>query len=89
MGRREPGLGVSWLSYSVSGAAGARCVQADVQEVFTMSSPSSHADLSAAPSAAQTFLSDEMLNRFAQRAPRYDRDNTFFAEDFDETPRWG
>ena len=49
-----------------------------------MPSVSSRADLPAVPSVAQTFLSDEMLNRFAQRAPKYDRDNTFFTEDFDE-----
>ena len=54
-----------------------------------MPSPSSRADLPAAPSMAQTFLSDEMLKRFAQRAPKYDRDNTFFTEDFDELRQAG
>jgi len=34
--------------------------------------------------AAETVLTDEMLARFAKRAPQYDRDNTFFADDFDE-----
>jgi len=34
-------------------------------------------------------LSDDMLARFASRAPRYDRENTFFAEDFDELQRAG
>lgn len=34
--------------------------------------------------AASTLLSDEMLARFDERAPRYDRENTFCAEDFDE-----
>jgi alkylation response protein AidB-like acyl-CoA dehydrogenase len=29
-------------------------------------------------------LTDEMLQRFGQRAPGYDRDNRFFQEDFDE-----
>ncbi|HEV2149028.1 MAG TPA: acyl-CoA dehydrogenase family protein [Longimicrobiaceae bacterium] len=29
-------------------------------------------------------LTDEMLQRFQQRAPQYDRENRFFAEDFDE-----
>jgi alkylation response protein AidB-like acyl-CoA dehydrogenase len=29
-------------------------------------------------------LTDEMLARFDERAPRYDRDNTFFTEDFEE-----
>src|SRR5580765_9069307 len=54
-----------------------------------MPSVSSRADLPAVPSVAQTFLSDEMLNRFAQRAPKYDRDNTFFTEDFDELRQAG
>jgi alkylation response protein AidB-like acyl-CoA dehydrogenase len=29
-------------------------------------------------------LTDEMLDRFDERAPTYDRDNTFFTEDFEE-----
>jgi hypothetical protein len=29
-------------------------------------------------------LTDEMLARFDERAPIYDRENTFFAEDFQE-----
>src|SRR3954469_25817028 len=29
-------------------------------------------------------LPDEMLARFDERAPQYDRDNTFFTEDFEE-----
>jgi alkylation response protein AidB-like acyl-CoA dehydrogenase len=29
-------------------------------------------------------LTDEMLARFAERAPQYDRENRFFAEDFEE-----
>ena len=29
-------------------------------------------------------LTDEMLARFDERAPTYDRENRFFAEDFDE-----
>lgn len=29
-------------------------------------------------------LTDEMLDRFRDRAPAYDRDNTFFSEDFEE-----
>ena len=36
------------------------------------------------PVAAQTVLTEEMLVRFAKRAPQYDRDNVFFSEDFDE-----
>jgi alkylation response protein AidB-like acyl-CoA dehydrogenase len=37
---------------------------------------------SAAPPTSR--LSDEMLIRFGERAPTYDRDNRFFAEDFEE-----
>ncbi len=33
---------------------------------------------------SSTLLSDEMLARFAERAPVYDRENRFFQEDFDE-----
>ncbi|MGH9048298.1 MAG: acyl-CoA dehydrogenase family protein, partial [Acidimicrobiia bacterium] len=29
-------------------------------------------------------LDDEMLQRFDERAPEYDRENRFFQEDFDE-----
>jgi alkylation response protein AidB-like acyl-CoA dehydrogenase len=32
----------------------------------------------------RTPLTDEMLARFAQRAPQYDRENRFFSEDFEE-----
>jgi len=31
-----------------------------------------------------TLLPDDMLARFAERAPRYDRENAFFTEDFEE-----
>src|SRR5262245_27398930 len=31
-----------------------------------------------------TALTDTMLARFASRAPKYDRENTFFTDDFDE-----
>jgi alkylation response protein AidB-like acyl-CoA dehydrogenase len=34
--------------------------------------------------AGEPILSDEMLLRFGQRAPTYDRENRFFQEDFDE-----
>jgi alkylation response protein AidB-like acyl-CoA dehydrogenase len=34
-------------------------------------------------------LTDQMLERFASRAPRYDRDNTFFSDDFDELTEAG
>jgi alkylation response protein AidB-like acyl-CoA dehydrogenase len=33
---------------------------------------------------ARPVLTDEMLQRFAQRAPVYDRENRFFTEDFEE-----
>ncbi|HEX8968238.1 MAG TPA: acyl-CoA dehydrogenase family protein [Chloroflexota bacterium] len=36
------------------------------------------------PSTAASMLTDEMLARFAERAPIYDRDNHFFDEDFEE-----
>ncbi|SDF09793.1 acyl-CoA dehydrogenase family protein [Pseudonocardia oroxyli] len=35
-------------------------------------------------SGTGTVLPDDMLARFDERAPRYDRENAFFAEDFDE-----
>src|SRR5262249_31350083 len=34
-------------------------------------------------------LSDEILQRFRERAPGYDRDNRFFQEDFDDLKRAG
>jgi alkylation response protein AidB-like acyl-CoA dehydrogenase len=33
---------------------------------------------------ASNLLPDEMLARFAERAPMYDQENRFFQEDFDE-----
>jgi alkylation response protein AidB-like acyl-CoA dehydrogenase len=36
-----------------------------------------------------TALTDEMLDRFDQRAPEYDRENRFFEEDFEELRRSG
>ena len=38
----------------------------------------------AAPSSVDTLLTDEMLARFDERAPIYDRENRFFDEDFAE-----
>jgi len=35
-------------------------------------------------SVAEKGLTDRMLERFAKRAPQYDRDNMFFSDDFDE-----
>ncbi len=37
----------------------------------------------------QTLISDEMLARFRERAPGYDRDNKFFQEDWDEIKATG
>src|SRR5437879_13897024 len=37
-----------------------------------------------APRAATEILTDDMLTRFGERAPTYDRENRFFDEDFDE-----
>src|SRR6187549_1146373 len=56
-----------------------------------MPSPSSSpaGEVSAATSATRSILTDEMLARFARRASRYDRDNVFFAEDFDELRQAG
>ena len=34
--------------------------------------------------ATASLLTDEMLERFGERAPKYDRENTFFHEDFEE-----
>src|SRR5205823_4412266 len=36
------------------------------------------------PGTRTTILSDEMLARFRERAPVYDRENRFFDEDFEE-----
>lgn len=41
------------------------------------------------PHPAESALTDEMLVRFAKRAPQYDRDNVFFADDFDELRQAG
>src|SRR6476661_6345982 len=40
-------------------------------------------------STGQTVLSDDMLARFAKRAPQYDRDNMFFSDDFEELRQAG
>jgi alkylation response protein AidB-like acyl-CoA dehydrogenase len=39
--------------------------------------------------AATEVLTDDMLARFAKRAPAYDRDNVFFSDDFDELRQAG
>jgi alkylation response protein AidB-like acyl-CoA dehydrogenase len=41
-------------------------------------------DPRASTQAAETLLTDDMLARFDERAPMYDRENRFFDEDFDE-----
>ena len=38
---------------------------------------------------ANAILTDEMLARFAKRAPQYDRDNVFFSDDFEELRQAG
>ena len=38
----------------------------------------------AAPAPRRPPLTDEMLLRFQERAPRYDAENRFFSEDFEE-----
>ncbi len=38
----------------------------------------------ATPTAPQTLIDDTVLQRFAERAPAYDRENRFFSEDFEE-----
>jgi alkylation response protein AidB-like acyl-CoA dehydrogenase len=52
-------------------------------------SPSQSPDVASAASIARTVLTDEMLARFAKRAPQYDRENVFFSEDFDELRQSG
>jgi alkylation response protein AidB-like acyl-CoA dehydrogenase len=39
--------------------------------------------------ASGALLTDEMLARFADRAPKYDRENAFFTEDFEELRQAG
>jgi len=52
--------------------------------------PHSPEGVASAPGpAAETVLTDEMLARFAKRAPQYDRDNAFFVDDFDELRQAG
>src|ERR1700682_5401719 len=38
---------------------------------------------------AMAYLQKDMLERFSERAPLYDRDNRFFTEDFDELRKAG
>jgi alkylation response protein AidB-like acyl-CoA dehydrogenase len=40
-------------------------------------------------SKVETGLTDQMLARFARRAPEYDRDNVFFTDDFEELRQAG
>jgi alkylation response protein AidB-like acyl-CoA dehydrogenase len=39
--------------------------------------------------ASETLLTDEMLARFASRSAKYDRENAFFSDDFEELRRAG
>jgi alkylation response protein AidB-like acyl-CoA dehydrogenase len=45
--------------------------------------------ISPGPRSSGSVLTDDMLTRFAGRASRYDRENTFFTEDFDELRQAG
>src|SRR6266576_3732542 len=57
---------------------------------FTESKVSSaSAALSKAASTAASPLTDEMLARFSTRAATYDRENTFFTDDFEELRQGG
>jgi hypothetical protein len=49
-----------------------------------MTTAPTHATANAASGLNATLLSDEMLARFAARAPKYDADNRFAAEDFED-----
>jgi alkylation response protein AidB-like acyl-CoA dehydrogenase len=52
----------------------------------TSTDPRATSTMSAPPSAAsrESVLTPAMLQRFQERAPRYDRENRFFDEDFEE-----
>ncbi len=52
-----------------------------------MASPASNATTGS--SVGHTVLTDDMLARFAKRAPQYDRDNMFFSDDFEELRQAG
>jgi hypothetical protein len=54
----------------------------DLQQVPPLASERSYTMTTMSDTA--TVLSEEMLQRFAQRAPMYDRENRFFTEDFEE-----
>jgi alkylation response protein AidB-like acyl-CoA dehydrogenase len=49
-----------------------------------MTIPATPPTRTAAPAVGATLLSDEMLARFSARAPQYDAENRFAAEDFEE-----
>ena len=40
--------------------------------------------LAASPASTAALLTDDMLARFGERAPVYDRENRFFDEDFED-----
>jgi alkylation response protein AidB-like acyl-CoA dehydrogenase len=42
-----------------------------------------------AATASERFVSDDMLGRFGERAPTYDRENRFFSDDFEELRKAG
>jgi alkylation response protein AidB-like acyl-CoA dehydrogenase len=47
------------------------------------------ATTSGEPRVSGSLLTDEMLARFSTRAPKYDQENAFFAEDFEELRKTG
>jgi alkylation response protein AidB-like acyl-CoA dehydrogenase len=51
--------------------------------------PTTLGTVTRAGTRTDSVLTDEMLSRFAGRAPAYDRDNAFFADDFEELRRAG
>src|SRR3954469_17740532 len=59
------------------------------REALMPSTGSRAADTFAGSSVRRTVLTDDMLARFAKRAPQYDRDNMFFSDDFEELRQAG
>ena len=60
-----------------------RCPPADARRHITLLTRSNH-DITTTPGTGASPLSDELLARFDERAPVYDRENRFFDEDFAE-----
>jgi alkylation response protein AidB-like acyl-CoA dehydrogenase len=55
----------------------------------TATTPSATAPTSGEPRASGSLLTDDMLTRFSARAAKYDQQNSFFAEDFEDLRRAG